>query len=148
MNMVGPWFGAMPCCHGAGGLAAQVRFGARTGAAPIFLGLVKIALSLLFGSSLFLLLQRFPSPLLGAMLVFAGVELAGVARPQAGQRGTAVMLFTAAVVLAMNNVAVGVAAGLIAAYSLAARDWAAAATGPAARAGRAARRLCCRARAA
>ena len=26
MNMVGAWFGAMPCCHGAGGLAAQVRF--------------------------------------------------------------------------------------------------------------------------
>ena len=24
MNMVGSWFGAMPCCHGAGGLAAQV----------------------------------------------------------------------------------------------------------------------------
>lgn len=26
MNMVGAWFGAMPCCHGAGGLAAQVRY--------------------------------------------------------------------------------------------------------------------------
>ena len=25
MNMMGAWFGAMPCCHGAGGLAAQVR---------------------------------------------------------------------------------------------------------------------------
>ncbi len=25
MNLVGAWFGAMPCCHGAGGLAAQVR---------------------------------------------------------------------------------------------------------------------------
>ena len=24
MNMVGAWSGAMPCCHGAGGLAAQV----------------------------------------------------------------------------------------------------------------------------
>ena len=24
MNLVGPWFGALPCCHGAGGLAAQV----------------------------------------------------------------------------------------------------------------------------
>lgn len=25
MNLVGGWFGAMPCCMGAGGLAAQVR---------------------------------------------------------------------------------------------------------------------------
>ena len=24
MNLVGAWFGAMPCCHGAGGLAGQV----------------------------------------------------------------------------------------------------------------------------
>lgn len=25
MNLVGCWFGAFPCCHGSGGLAAQVR---------------------------------------------------------------------------------------------------------------------------
>ena len=25
MNLAGAWFGAMPCCHGAGGLAAQAR---------------------------------------------------------------------------------------------------------------------------
>ena len=123
MNMVGCWFGAMPCCHGAGGLAGQVRYGARYGTAPIFLGLVKILLSLLLGSSLFAVLQQFPNPLLGAMLVFAGAELAGVARGQSGDRGIAVMMFTAAVVLAMSNVAVGVVAGLIAAYLLVVRDW-------------------------
>jgi MFS superfamily sulfate permease-like transporter len=123
MNLVGCWFGAMPCCHGAGGLAGQVRFGARWGTAPVFLGLIKITLSLFFGSSLFALLQQFPGPLLGAMLVFAGTELAAVARGQTGERGVAVMLFTAAVVMAMSNVAVGVVAGLIAAYLLAARDF-------------------------
>lgn len=31
MNLVGSFFGAMPVCHGSGGLAAQYRFGARTG---------------------------------------------------------------------------------------------------------------------
>lgn len=60
------------CCH----LRAQVRFGAHTGAAPIFLGGVKLILGLAFGSSLFALLQAFPMPLLGAMLIFAGVHLA------------------------------------------------------------------------
>ena len=50
----------------------QVRFGARSGAAPIFLGMVKIALALLFGDSLFRLLRAFPRPLLGSMLVFSG----------------------------------------------------------------------------
>ncbi len=46
-------------------LPPQVRFGARTGAAPVFLGLVKLGLGLLFGSSLLSLLKNFPSPLLG-----------------------------------------------------------------------------------
>lgn len=118
MNMVGCWFGAMPSCHGAGGLAAQVRFGARTGAAPVFLGIVKIALALLFGSSLVALFNSFPSPILGAMLVAAGIELAAFSKKQRGQRGMAVMLLTATVALALNNVAAGVAAGLIAAYAL------------------------------
>lgn len=55
----------------------QVRFGAQTGAAPIFLGLVKLVLGLAFGSSLFALLQAFPMPLLGAMLIFAGNAFKG-----------------------------------------------------------------------
>ena len=50
----------------------QVRFGGRTGAAPVLLGIGKLALGLLFGSSLLQLLQRFPQSLLGAMLVFSG----------------------------------------------------------------------------
>ena len=49
--------------------------------------------------------------LAGAMLVYAGVELAAVARNQRGERGVAVMLLTGAVCLAMGNVAVGVVAG-------------------------------------
>ena len=52
--------------------AEQVRFGARSGAAPIFLGIVKLALGLVFGSSLLKLLQSFPGPLLGSMLTFSG----------------------------------------------------------------------------
>lgn len=122
MNLVGAWFGAMPSCHGAGGLAAQVRFGARYGTAPIFLGSMKIVLSLFFGSSLFFILQSFPSALLGAMLVIAGMELAAVARYQRSMRGMAVLLFTAAVTLALQHTAEGAVAGLIIAYSLAFRD--------------------------
>src|SRR5207245_2328522 len=33
MNLVAAWFGGMPMCHGAGGLAGQYRFGARTNGA-------------------------------------------------------------------------------------------------------------------
>ncbi len=50
----------------------QVRFGAKTGAAPVFLGLLKLGLGLLFGSSLYQLLKAFPQPLLGSLMIFSG----------------------------------------------------------------------------
>ncbi|KAK9795547.1 hypothetical protein WJX73_003922 [Symbiochloris irregularis] len=122
MNVIGPWLGALPCCHGAGGLAAQVRFGAQTGAAPIFLGAVKLILGLAFGSSLFALLQAFPMPLLGAMLVFAGIELASSCQVHMAHPGGMLMLITAAAILALKNTGLGFLAGLAAAWCLALVD--------------------------
>ncbi|KAL3477731.1 hypothetical protein BJX99DRAFT_225643 [Aspergillus californicus] len=78
MNIVGCWFGAMPVCHGSGGLAAQYRFGARSGASVIFLGLCKLILGLVFGESLVDLLHRFPKSLLAVMVIAAGLELVRV----------------------------------------------------------------------
>ncbi|KAL7784373.1 hypothetical protein V8C37DRAFT_357909 [Trichoderma ceciliae] len=78
MNLTGTWFGAMPVCHGAGGLAAQYRFGARSGASVILLGLFKIAMGLLFGKTLVNLLTQYPKGLLGVMVLAAGLELAKV----------------------------------------------------------------------
>jgi membrane associated rhomboid family serine protease len=79
MNLVGCWFGAMPVCHGAGGLAAQWRFGARSGASVMVLGLMKLVLGLVFGDSLMGVVGRFPGPVLGVMVLGAGLELARVA---------------------------------------------------------------------
>jgi hypothetical protein len=78
MNLVGGWFGAMPVCHGSGGLAAQYRFGARSGASIVVLGGFKIILGLLFGESLVALLREYPKSLLGVMVIAAGLELAKV----------------------------------------------------------------------
>ncbi|KAK2747949.1 hypothetical protein FQN57_001540 [Myotisia sp. PD_48] len=78
MNAVGVWFGCMPLCHGSGGLAAQYRFGARSGGSIIFLGLVKVVIGLLFGNTLVDLLVKFPASILGVMVIGAGLELASV----------------------------------------------------------------------
>lgn len=78
MNLIGGWFGAMPVCHGSGGLAAQYRFGARSGASIILLGIFKMVLGLLFGESLVSLLREYPKALLGVMVLAAGLELAKV----------------------------------------------------------------------
>lgn len=123
MNLVGCWFGAFPSCHGAGGLAAQVRFGARWGTAPVLLGLFKIFISLLFGSSLIGIFQAFSTSILGSMLVFSGIELASVAKGQRGERGTCVMLLVAAIGLSTKNIAIGVLIGLVSTYMLAIWDF-------------------------
>ena len=69
-------FGAMPNCHGAGGLAGQHRLGARHGASVVFLGTCKVLLAIFFGSSALTLLDAVPTSVLGVMLAIAGQELA------------------------------------------------------------------------
>lgn len=116
MNLAGGCFGAMPMCHGAGGLAGQHRFGARTNGAIIFLGAVKMALALAFGASLMTLCAAYPPAILGVMLLFSGIELALVARDQTGRDEALVMLLTVAAALSLNNIAVGFATGLAASW--------------------------------
>ena len=74
MNLALTPFGAMPMCHGAGGLAAHHRFGARTGGAPLMLGVALLALALLPGG--LQLLGAIPQAVLGAMLFVAAFQLA------------------------------------------------------------------------
>ena len=78
MNLIGCWFGSMPVCHGSGGLAAQYRFGARSGASIIFLGLIKLLLGLFAGPLAKGLFDHFPNHLLGIMVIAAGLELVNV----------------------------------------------------------------------
>ena len=76
INTLGSFIGAVPMCHGAGGMAAQTSFGARSGAAPVILGVLLIVLALCFSESLAVILRLFPQPALGVMLFLAGVQLA------------------------------------------------------------------------
>jgi len=110
MNLIGCPFGMMPVCHGSGGLAAQYRFGARTGGSMVILGSVKIVLALLFGGSLFVLLRHFPQSILGVLLLFGGLELAMVCRDQTERTAFFIMLGTAALCLGAG-IAVGVLIG-------------------------------------
>ncbi|KAL1604259.1 hypothetical protein SLS59_004053 [Nothophoma quercina] len=143
INLIGCWFGAMPACHGSGGLAGQYRFGARSGSSIVFLGLVKFLLGILAfwkGTHIVALLAGIPKALLGVLVLAAGVELAKVgesvntdARDLREQDGGApwdgkrvkeldererkerymVLLVTVAAILAFKNDAVGFITGLV-----------------------------------
>jgi SulP family sulfate permease len=72
--------GGMPVCHGAGGMTAHRAFGARTGGAPLFMGVVLLVLAVAVGAGLAELLSYFPLPILAGLLVTAGILHIGLLR--------------------------------------------------------------------
>lgn len=118
MNLVSCWMGGMPMCHGAGGLAGQYRFGARTNGSILFLGAVKLALAVGLGGSLIAVCRAFPASVLGVMLIFSGAELAKVIRDQTRPADLLTMATTASICLIWNQIALGFIAGLILAWIL------------------------------
>ena len=104
-------------CHGAGGLAGQYRFGARTGGSIVILGSEKMLLALAFGGSLWLWLQNYPQSVLGVLLACSGLELAIVCRDQRSLRSLVVVTVTTVTSLAIGLTA-GFAAGCLLATGL------------------------------
>jgi MFS superfamily sulfate permease-like transporter len=115
MNLVVPFFGGMPMCHGAGGLAGQYYFGARTGGANVLEGLMEMFLGLFLGASIAGMLAAFPVAIIGAMLLLVGVELARFAT-DVGEGIDLVTLCCTAVVSVVTNMALGFVIGLAVHY--------------------------------
>ena len=76
LNLFGSAVGGVPMCHGAGGMAGHVRFGARTGGATIILGVILLVMALFFSGSVQTLFAIFPPPVLGVILFLTGAQLA------------------------------------------------------------------------
>jgi len=101
MNIISPFFGGMPLCHGAGGLAGQYYFGARTGGTNIIEGIIEISLGLFLASSIAALFALFPTSIIGAMLLLVGIQLTGFAR-QVKRRELPMMALVTALSLLTN----------------------------------------------
>ncbi len=76
MNLAGALVGGVPMCHGAGGMAGHIAFGARTGGAPIMLGSLLLFLALFMSSSVAVIFEMIPQEVLGVILFLAGAQLA------------------------------------------------------------------------
>lgn len=117
MNLISALIGGIPMCHGAGGMAGHLRFGARTGGALVILGVLLLLIGLFLSDSVGLLFQVFPRSIFGVILFFAGVELALVVQDiKLKKQNLFVLLVTAGI--AMWNMGVAYLAGLILYYSL------------------------------
>jgi MFS superfamily sulfate permease-like transporter len=76
MNLFSATVGGVPMCHGAGGMAGHVQFGARTGGALVIVGAILLAIAVLFSGSVGSLLRLFPTSVLGVILFLTGAQLA------------------------------------------------------------------------
>lgn len=121
MNIVLPFFGGMPLCHGAGGLAGQHCFGARTGGTNIIEGTIEIALGILLAGSIAAVFAAFPRAIVGAMMLLVGVEMVKFAHDLDFNRHLVPVAATLAGSL-LANMAVGFAAGLAVHYLLVGKE--------------------------
>jgi thiol:disulfide interchange protein len=96
-------------CHGAGGLAAQYRFGARTGGSNILAGVILLVIAVFFASPG---IQDLISPgIYGALLVFVAIEMG-----KHGLKTDSLPVTVVTGVLALLSVVGGFVAGMVLAY--------------------------------
>jgi SulP family sulfate permease len=116
-NLLSFLVGGMPMCHGAGGLAAHYRFGARTAGSNILIGGIFVILALFLGTHSLTVVYLLPMSVLGVLLVFAGSQLALTIIDLNERNDLFVALAILGITLA-SNLAVGFVVGIALAYAL------------------------------
>ncbi|MBE0625825.1 MAG: sulfate transporter [Burkholderiales bacterium] len=121
MNLGASMIGGIPMCHGAGGMAGHVQFGARTGGSSIILGSVLLCAGLFLSTSIVTVFRMFPPSVLGVILFMAGLQLALGSRDSGAEKTDRfVVLATAA--FAIWNVGAAVLFGILL-HHAARRGW-------------------------
>ncbi|MBH8570818.1 putative sulfate/molybdate transporter [Microvirga sp. STS02] len=86
MNLANPFFGGFPVCHGSGGMVGHYAFGARTGGSVVIYGGIFLVMGLFFSQGFAEVVQIFPLPVLGVLLLFEALSLATLLRDVSGSR--------------------------------------------------------------
>ncbi|MHB8572407.1 MAG: putative sulfate/molybdate transporter [Candidatus Dormibacteria bacterium] len=115
-NLVAAPLGGLPMCHGAGGMTAHYRLGARTGRATIVFGSVLVLSGLWLGRSAEAVFVLVPAFILAGLLVYVGMQHCLLARDQRSWTDRAVVLVVAAVAVVTSNLTLGLVLGLVVAW--------------------------------
>jgi len=116
-NLLSFVVGGMPLCHGAGGLAAHYRFGARTAGSNLMVGILFLALAFFLGIHALSVVYLLPMAILGVLLIFAGGQLALTVIDMKTRKDLFVSLLMLGITLA-SNLAAGFLVGIVVAYVL------------------------------
>jgi SulP family sulfate permease len=114
LNLMLAPLGALPMCHGSGGLIAQHRFGARGWGAPALFGVFCLVLGVGFGPQARDILLLVPLGAVGAILAVAGAELAFSRKFLQVKPSCRVVILMTGVICVAGNMAAGLVAGLVA----------------------------------
>jgi MFS superfamily sulfate permease-like transporter len=112
-NLVVSPLGGMPMCHGAGGLTAHVRMGARSGRATAAYGAVLIVLGVVVGRTAPGILAVLPPCVLAGLLLYVGVMHATLIADLRTRSELAIALLIGVVSGVTGNITAGVALGLV-----------------------------------
>jgi len=116
-NFLSSAIGGMPLCHGAGGLAAHFRFGARTAGSNLMIGIIFTALAILLGRHCLTIIYLLPLSVLGVLLLFAGSQLSLTVLDLKDRKELFVCLIILGITLA-TNLAAGFITGIAIVYLL------------------------------
>jgi SulP family sulfate permease len=116
-NFISFCLGGMPLCHGAGGLAAHYRFGARTAGSNMMIGVIFIGLALVLGYNIVSFFNLLPMAILGILLIFAGAQLTLTIMDLSNRKEYFIATLMLGITLA-SNLAAGFIIGIVVAHLL------------------------------
>ena len=99
--------GGIPVCHGCGGLTAHYRLGARTGGAPLMIGIIFLALGLFGGTAVLSIFSLIPFAILAVLLAYVAWQHALLMKDLRGWREISTALLVLALTILTGNLAVG-----------------------------------------
>ena len=116
-NIVSSTIGGMPLCHGAGGLAAHYRFGARTAGSNLMIGVIFVILAVVLGNESLAVIYLIQLSVLGILLLFAGSQLALTIMDLENRKDFFVVLIMLGITFA-SNLAAGFMVGIVVGWVL------------------------------
>jgi hypothetical protein len=113
MNLASGLFHGLPLCHGAGGVTAHRRLGARTAGATLSVGVIYLTLAMAFGASLPDLIRVLAPGALAGMLLYVAVQHALLAASLPEFADRAIAAAVGVVTILSGNLGIGFAAGMV-----------------------------------
>ncbi len=119
MNLINPFLGGIPVCHGSGGIVGHYTFGARTGGSVIMYGILYIVLGLFCSQNFDQVLQIFPLSILGTILVFEGFALSKLIKKTFNRQDLIIALVVGSMAVFFEyGFVIGLVAGTVIHYAL------------------------------